>query len=477
MIKTKLPLAFTGFILFSFLSWQCTKIDSTNLGGDLIPAIDNVNTFEEIISVVANNYDSIPFGKGCATVLPTDDHALGYIGTDPLFGTTKAIIYTELKPARFPFGFDAKASDRTLDSVVLVLSYKNIFGDSSKPQRVQVHEIAGNFNPDTSTCKVYPFKPAVLGSASYTPARLSDSVKAFRDTSKNQLRIRLSNTFGQTLLAMDSIRTDSLFKDFFKGFAIVPDNLGNALTYFSLVDGKTKLAIYYKIKRANLTDSTVVTNFGFLPGDKSANNIVRNRSGAEVVNFSNANSNPAGDNFVYIQSAPGTFAELKIPGLAGLSNRIIHRAEIIMEQVASTSTLDQFFTAPNFLFLDLRDSVNGAFHPVPCDFRLFEGRPDIANFGGFKTFLNAAPGTSIATYTFNVSRYVQKLITNKRSTPTLRLSAPNYVRTAQGYVDDCNLPVPPLFFALNNVAMGRVKLVGGSFLPNRIRLRIVYSKI
>lgn len=477
MIKTKLPLAFTGLILFSFLSWQCTKIDSTTLGGDLIPAIDNVNTFEEIISVVANNYDSIPDGKGCATVFPTDDHALGYIGTDPIFGTTKAIIYTELKPARFPFGFAAKAADRTLDSVVLVLSYKNIFGDSSKPQRVEVHEIAGNFNPDTSTCTIYPFKPAVLGSATYTPARLSDSIKAFRDTSKNQLRIRLSNTFGQTLLAMDSIRTDSLFKDFFKGFAIVPDNLGNALTYYSLVDGKTKLAIYYKIKRANLLDSQIVVNFGLLPGDKSANNIVRNRSGAEVVNFSNANSNPAGDNFVYIQTAPGTFAELKIPGLTGLSNRIIHRAELIMEQVASTSTLDQFFTAPNFLFLDVRDSINGAFRPVPCDFRFVEGRPDIANFGGFKTFLNGAPGTSIATYTFNISRYVQKIITNNKFIPTLRLSAPNYVRTAQGYIDECNIPVPPLFFAANNVAMGRVKLVGGSFSPNRIRLRIIYSKI
>jgi len=40
--------------------------------------------------------------------------------------------------------------------------------------------------------------------------------------------------------------------------------------------------------------------------------------------------------------------------------------------------------------------------------------------------------------------------------------------------------VAALFFALNNVAQGRVKLVGGnvnSTASNRIRLRIVYSKL
>jgi hypothetical protein len=476
VIKTKLTLAFTG-VIFSLLSWHCTKIDTTNLGSDLIPAVDNVNTFEEIFSVVANNYDSIPFGKGCATIFPTDEHALGYIGNDPLFGTTKATIYTELKPASYPFVFPAKGTDITFDSVVLVLSYRKLFGDSTLPQRVEVHEIANAFKPDTSTCSSYPFKPAILGSATYTPARLSDSVKSFRDTSKNQLRIKLSNSFAIALLAKDTIRTDSIFKDFFKGFAIVPDNAGNALSYFSLTDGKTKLAIYYKYKRTNLTDTAVVTNFGLLPGDQTANNIVRSRTGAEVVNFSNANTNPTGDNFVYLQTAPGNYADLKIPGLAGLPNRIIHKAELIMEQVATTSTLDGIFMPPSFLFLDLKDSTNGAYHPVPCDFTILEGRPDIANFGGFKNIVNGPGGINIARYTFNVSRYIQKIITNKKTNPTLRLSAPEYVIISKGYLDECNQPVPPLFFALNTVAFGRVKLVGGSTSANRIRLRVIYSRL
>lgn len=477
VIKTKLPLAFTGFIFFSLLSWHCTKIDTTNLGSGLIPAVDNVNTFDTIISVVANNIDSLPFGKGCAIIYPTDDHALGYISNDPYFGTTKATIYTELKPATFPFAFAATPTERTLDSIVLVLSYTKVYGDTAKQQKVEVYEIANGFNPDSSSCSTYPVVAGILGSVTYTPQRLSDSVKAFRDTSNNQLRIKLNNTFGQSLLARDTIKSDSAFKDYFKGFAIVPDNSGNALTYYSVANPKTKLAVYYKYKRANLADTAVVTNFNLYPGDHSANNIVRNRSGAEINNFSNANSNPAGDNFVYIQTSPGSFAELSIPVLSGLTNRIVHRAELILEQAFSTSTLDNFLTPPAFLFLDLKDSAKGAYHPLPCDFSTIQGQPDITTYGGFKTIAKDPLGNIIARYSFNISRYIQKVITNRRTNSTLRLRAPEYVTTVAGYVDVCNLPIPPLLFPLNNVAFGRVKLVGGSNAINRIRLRIVYSRL
>ncbi|MDB5223498.1 MAG: hypothetical protein JWN83_2165 [Chitinophagaceae bacterium] len=480
MIRTKLPLAFTGLIFFSLLSWHCTKIDTTTLGGGLIPAVDNVNTFDTILNVVANNFDSIPFGKECAVIYATDEHALGYISNDPLFGTTKAVIYTELKPQTIPFAFEAKPADRTLDSIVLVLSYRRVWGDSTIPQRVEVHEITGTFNPDSSSCSTYPYNAAVLGSATYTPARLSDSIKTFRDTTNNQLRIKLSNSFGQSLLARDTMQTDSLFKDFLKGFAIVPDNSGNALTYYGLTDANTKLAIYYTYKRTSLPDTSIVVNFGLYPGDHSANSIIRNRSGAQINNFSNTNSNPAGDNFIYVQTTPGSFAQLKIPGLTGLSNRIIHRAELIMEQVYSTSTVDNYLTPPPFLFIEFKDSANGYYHPVSCDFSTATGQPDILTYGGFKTTVQDASGNSVARYTFNISRYVQKVITKQRAFPTLRLSAPTYVTTPIGYVDECNFPIQPLLFSLNNVAQGRVKLAGGnssSTAVNRIRLRIIYSKL
>ena len=483
MVRTKLTLAFTALIFFSLLAWQCTKIDTTNLGGGLIPVVDNVNTFEEIINVVANNFDSVSIpGKGCVTIYPTDDHALGYIGNDPYFGTTKATIYTEVKPPLFPFYLSGTPSGRTLDSIVLVLSYLRTFGDSTVPQSVQVHEILNNFLPDSSTCSSYPFKAAILGTTNYTPQRLADSVKGFMEASKNELRIKLSAALGLQFIAQDSSTTsafysDSTFRAFFKGFAIVPDNLGNALSYFNLADTNTKLAVYYKYKRPALTDTVVVTNFRLNVLANTANNIARSRAGSEIAQ--NTNHPATGDNFIYIQSSPGSFAELKIPGLKGLSNRIVHRAELIIDQAYSPLQLNQYFTPPSFLFLDIKDT--GKYYlPIPCDFTVAGGSPDLSSFGGYKTTAKDASGNNIARYTFNISRFVQKIITNGRINSTLRLSAPNYVSTPFGYFDDCGQGVPPLLFALNNIAFGSVKFVGGittSTSVNRIRLRIIYSKI
>jgi hypothetical protein len=483
VIRTKLPLAFTGVIFFSLLSWHCTKIDTTNLGGGLIPAVDNVNTFDMVLNVVANNIDSIPRGKECAAIFPVDDQALGYIGNDPLFGSTKATIYTELKPS-FPFNFQGTAaSGRTLDSIVLVLSYRKAFGDFTSLQSVRVHEMttttAKPFKPDTSTCSVYPYNPASIGTATYTPQRLRDTVRLAGDTIAKpiQLRIKLSSSLGLRLLAEDTIRTDSAFREVLKGFAIVPDNIGNALSYFSLTDANTKLAVYYKYKRANLADTAVVNNFGFTSAANSANHILRDRTGAEMNSFTNT-KNPAGDNFIYIQTAPGSYAELKIPGLTGLSNRIVHRAELVMDQLYSPLPVNKYFSAPDFLYLDFKDT---AYHPIPCDLNFNQGQPDIGSIGGFKTMVKNTAGDSIARYTFNISRYIQKIITNNRTLPTFRLRAPHYITNLTGYIDECNIGVAPFFFPLNNIAEGRVKLVGGTYSPtaspNSIRLRIVYSNL
>ncbi len=488
MIRTKLPLAFTGLVFFSLLSWQCTKIDTTTLGSGLIPAVDNVTTFDTLLNIIPNNIDSVPFGKECANIYPNDDHVLGYIGNDPYFGTSKATIFTELKPPIFPFYLPGKTTDRTLDSIVLVLSYKQTYGDALLQQSVEVREInvtgPKGFIPDSSTCTVYPVKPLVLGSLLYTPARLTDSVKGFRSNTKNVLRIKLSAAFGQKFLSPDSSVTsafysDSLFRDFFKGFAILPGATGNALSYFNLSDTNTRLALYYKVKNAAGTIDTTVTNFRFNIAANSTNNIERTRGASEIFNASNTRSNPAGDNFIYIQTSPGSSAQLTIPSLTGLSNRIVHRAELIIEQVTPTA-IDKLLTPPPFLFLDLKDSANGAYHPLPCDFNIVNNQPDIGTYGGFRSLVKNASGDSVSRFTFVISRYVQRVITNHRTNAVLRLRAPDYVRIPTPYFDDCNFPIQQLIFALNNIAFGRLKLVGGnavSTVVNRIRLRIIYSRL
>jgi len=141
-----------------------------------------------------------------------------------------------------------------LDSAVLILSYKRVYGDSTLPQKADVYQVntIDTFNFDPSTCTGQTNDPLLLGSAIYTPQTLKDSVTGFKESWANELRIKLNNSFANDLLSQDTttgFKSDSLFKKlFFKGFAVVPDVAfgGNALTYYSLADTNTKLAVYFR---------------------------------------------------------------------------------------------------------------------------------------------------------------------------------------------------------------------------------------
>lgn len=476
MLRAKITLGISVLLLITFFNWNCTKIDNTELGGGLIPVVDNVHTFDTVLSVIANNFDSV--SKDCVKIFPGDFHSLGFISNDPYFGTTRSIIYTEFKPPFFPYNFPAI---RTLDSIVLVLSYKSAYGDSTIPQKVDVYQVSGIFKPDSSSCTFFDFDQPLLGSAIYTPERLNDSSISYGERATHELRIKLDNAFGQALLSQDSLtglKSDSAFQAFFKGFAISPDfNYGgNALSYFNLQDTNSKLAVYFRYKVGTDGSDTVVYNFRMTSVSGEANYVVRNHTGGEILNHLD---HPAeGDDVIFIQTSPGTSAEIKIPGLSGLSNRIIHRAELVMDQVYSPNTLDNFFATPSILYLDLKDTAGGgSYRPIPCDFNTLSGPPNIATFGGFRTIAKDPFGNDISRYTFNISRYVQKIVTNGRLNSTLRLRAPAEIINPTSFVDECNQVVQPLNYPVNIPTVGRVKLGGGNNANYRMKLRIIYSNL
>lgn len=450
---------------------SCTKIDNTTLGAGLIPAVDNVNTFDTNLNVIANNYDS----AGCTSIFPADNHVLGYISNDPLFGKTIAAIYTELKPDKFPAVLPGVAEERKLDSIVLVLGYNGAYGDTMAPQKVDVYQLnTSGFKFDSSTCSAQTHDQTLLGSAVFVPSALNDTPYP-----KNQLRIKLDNAFGESLLKKDTFgiyKTNPAFKDFFAGFAIVPDTLfgGNSLTYYNLLDSNTKLSFYYKYPLSATTDSTVVVNFKFTDSTASANPISHNREGSEI--NSHLQHPSEGDDVVYIQTAPGTYALLSIPGLDTISNRIIHRAELIMEQVYSPTSFDNNFIAPNYLYLETKNS-DTLFKPIPCDFFTISGTPDLLTFGCSKKDVKDILGNTVAQYTFNISRYVQKIVTNGITNYPLRLRAPFYINNYNLYTDQCNQIVTPFSYFVNNPAFGRVKIGGGNNPQYQMRLHIVYSNL
>jgi hypothetical protein len=478
VFKNQFSTAVTGIVILLIFAWGCTKIDSTRLGQGLIPTVDNIHTFDTTLFVIAKNYDN---PADCDSVNRNDLHALGIISNDPLFGKTAANLYLELKPVVFPFTLPDHDTDSLyLDSAVLVLSYTGSYGDTNTIQKVNAFQLTNQFNHDSAyyTCNVLDYANLTpLGEKTFAPKDLKDSVHAFRENSVNQLRIPISKTLVQSWLntASTTFQSDSLFVNKFKGFAIVPDQSfgGQALNYFSLNSAATRLSIYIRSSKGAVKDTSIL-DLSFTNYSNESNSIVRTRGSSEITNHLTHPVN--GDSLLYIQTSPGSYVTVTIPGLSGLSNRVINRAELIVDQQYSSTSFDEYFTPPQMLYLDTKDTfTSGRYIPVPCDFSGNELTTGFAYLGGHAVDVNDGSGHNVKRYTFNLSRYVQNVVTSHSYNAVFRLRAPYYIVNQVAYVDKCSQVVPPFSQVLNNIAVGRVRLNGSNNTPTRIRLRIIYS--
>jgi hypothetical protein len=483
----KLFIAFGLFIFsISIIAFSsCKRInESTELGGDLIPAVDNITTFDTLLKVESFN----DVFTDTTRLFKQDLHFLGKITNDPLFGSTDAQIFMEMKPTSYPFTFGRRdsADKMILDSVVLVLSYNSTYGDTSLAavqQNIQVSEIntsVANFKYDSNYLISSPGTSfptsGVLGSKTIYPNQLVDSVKVFQDTTKNQLRIKLSNTFGSRILNDSTVTTnDSLFRTKFKGFAIKSVAGGNAVMAFDLTAANTKLAFYYKypVLGSGGRDTTVVTYLRCGTVSANANYVNRNFTGSPF-SASLGGTNP--DDLVYIDNTPGSFATIKIPDLGIISNRIVHRAELIMEQVYDNS--DKIYSIPQVLFLDAFDTAKQKFRTIPFDFGLTpaNGCPttNAQAFGVSGKKTTDGSGNPIQVWKFNMSRYVQNVLTKVEPNRNFRiLTGYTLFDIYKGTFGEGEQ-----FLCLNpSIVAGRVRLGGGNHASQKMKLRIIYSKI
>lgn len=479
----------SSIIVFS----SCRKInDATTLGGDLIPVVDNINTFDTSISVQTFNglFDNLSDSQRLER---SEEFFLGKINNDPLFGGTDAMMFLELKPTIYKFSFqNANKDSLYLDSVVLILNYIETYGDTLIPQTVNVYEIDQNASQPFKSDSAYlirtnPFINSyntLLGTRTFLPAVLNDSVKAYKDTTKNQLRIKLDqNNFGRRLLDYDSTSgangaylSDSAFKTKFKGFALQSTGTGNAVMGFDLGGSNTKLAIYYRYDKMGKRDTTV-EYFRFTTLSAAANYIQRNHTIGEISTV----QGPAEDNLVYLQNTPGSFARIKIPDLLTIGNRLIHRAELIVEQVHDNNNTDTIFPAPEFLYLDAFDPTiilpKKQFRTIPYDLTFDGSDYNRSSFGSYPINTVDGSGNKIKVWKFNISRYVQHVLTATSTLYDLRLSAPYSVRSEYGTPPVVSDQTLVLFPNLNGIVKGRVRVGGGNHTTQRMRLRLIYSKI
>lgn len=480
-LALSLGVIITGLV---FIFSACKKInESTDLGRGLLPAVDNITTFDTTIDVMAFN-DTFGLENDSFRFSGTDEAFLGLINSDAFFGKTDARLFLELKPPSYKYYFLNRPDSLFLDSVVLVLDYVETYGDSTIPQTINVYELdqSNEFNPDSSyLVRQNDFTYSnLLGSKTVIPGLLDDSVFARSDTTDRQLRIKLNNSFGTRLLQFDSLGTtgffssDSVFRNNLKGFALQSMNTGNAIMGFNLNGVNTKLAVYYKYNNGGVAKlDTAVDYFNFSSDySASANYIKRDYSGSPLAN---SISGAIPGQYVYLQNTPGSFATIKIPGLANLSNRVIHRAELIAEEVYDPS--DAIFPPPERLYLDAYDTALSKFRTIPYDI-VFDPSTGVINDGVFGSYpVNAvdASGNTIKVWHFDISRYVQHALTHTGALYDLRMYAPFIVSNLYGTPPGEDLTTT--FTENSSIAKGRVRLAGGTPGQQRMRLRIIYSKL
>ncbi len=494
----------------------CNKLDTTPLGSDLV-TVDNINTFSREFPVITtpgifnNTNDSTIIRK-------TENHVIGNIGlaSDSKFGKTESAVYVQFKPTFYPFYFgnagDTVRSSITplvgLDSAFICLSYKGAWGDTatatSIEQRFEVRAISDNNFKDTpDVFRRINYKPSVngtlIGFVNVKPQSIAKRIYLgrgiYKDSIENVIRIPL-NAYGLTLFNQDTINSnngflnDSIFRAKFNGFEIKSVTDGNTLFYVNLNDAKSRIEFNYRRKKNNLYD-TLVQSFPFYSStlgttasSSSANYIKRDYTGTPLL------TNTSTSDDLFIQTAPGTYANISIPGLNSFkdTNRIINRAYLIVEQNDGTAT-PNIFTPPPYLYMDLIDTVANRFKPVYFDLSeqyaynpdatytnpLYHpypsGNVDVGNFGGIALKRDDA-GNTFYRYEFNITRYVQHIVTNKYYNYNLRLYSPyNYF---YNQYPGSQYVIP--FY--NQLALGRVRVGSGNISPtntHRMKFVVIYS--
>lgn len=458
----------------------CNKLERTNIGNELIPGTDLLSTDTIILDVNTFQSPSNEINLDTNVVEKSESHAAGYLN-DPLFGSTTAALYLQPLPATYPFKFPVSRDSLFLDSLVLSVAYAGMYGDTNAVNTYSVYKVD---DADFNGTRRYRLNEAPnvnlsnrLGQATVNHAQLSSGYRLVykNDSVSSQLRIRLSSDLASTLLSQESFQTDSAFKSFLRGLALISDSTNTGigvLHYFQLNAPSTRMELYYRALKADGKTDTTASLFPFVANiNRSANANKIHRNVSAVLSSS-------GETDAYVMTAPGTSVAVQVKGLDKLIGKpyIIHRADLVATQIADNSVNKDLAVPVTHLFA-INDA--GQQMPIPYDSLFYYTR--LSFDAGRNVFLNAiaqtycggvpkfipSSGQNVAEYRYNLTRYIQNIINGNTTIRSLRIGAPYYAAFAGGNISQ--LPFNP-------IGAGRVKLGGGSHPSQPMRLKVYYSK-
>jgi hypothetical protein len=387
-----------ALLIFSITITACNGGD-VGLGVNLIPGASVIysRNYEE-----EGNIRSYTFTDEKIRV---DHPTANFVGSfnDPIFGRTDGSFAAQLRISSNPV-FDPAA---TLDSLVLRLTYKEIYGDTSTVQTLNVYEMLGDLDFDAKYMSTFNLKaltsPNPIGTASFIPKFKTDSANT--DTVAQYVRIRLDPLFGNRLLKFDSLKmaSNEEFLKNFKGIYIEPSPVNRKGTLIGLSPTSTAMGIYY---HTAAKDSLF---FIYNVSANSANIAAFSHNYLKSEFISHLNQEVIQDTLIYVQPTGGTKAKINIPSLdkwKDSTSYIIDKATIVFYVDTLASDMDRFHIPPR-VYLKYLDSTGTEVFPKDSELSSYY-------YGGYYD-------STTGSYTFNITRHLQQIIKKEIETTSFYL--------------------------------------------------------
>ncbi len=373
-----------------FLLNACSKGDAFESSEDFPLNWQMTDTFQ----LICNN------AKDTQSIFKNLGYCALGVATDGNFGQTTAGYYasyeTTLSSSSFSFA--------SVDSIILIAPYVSKIGACDKAIDLAVYELTENIIDSTSnTYKEYAINNAPIGALNQFIPNTTDSVYDGSSKIGPALRIPLSLSFAQKLIAPGSYADAAAFRNVFKGLYLTATSI-NSSNGFIFIDitFRNRIKIYGKNASGTAITSEFITG--------STNSITLNHSRNaqnSTAQTAATNTSASGDNLLYLMGTNGFFSKINIPDLKEFTkNNTIFKAEL------EFSVVDTGFSKVNQL---------GMTYYFPNDKKEYSIDDQVYKETLYSPALYTENG--VMKYKFNIVHFLNKNISNGITAQEMRLFA------------------------------------------------------
>ena len=369
-------------LIIALIAASCT--DTNTIGLEVQPTSDNIiisNANFEVISSIIESEDSLRTDEALNLILGKIKYDY-----DSEFGLNKAAFYTQILLTENNTDL---GSNPIVDSVILSYTYSEYYGDLVDFTSLDVSLIKKDIYKDS----IYYSNEfdMLIGDIDYVDDfTLSDNL------SNPFLKIKLSNGFGQAILALENegLKDNETFLENFKGISVIA-NAQNTMLYLNPAGSNSFLKIYYSNDEIGIDTLSLDFDLG---GDAARINLFNSKLLENLIQV---------DGKVYIQSMAGYKAKIAINNTDSIKSMIEGKAinKVTMSFDIEPTSQSQYPAHDKLFLVRVNEDGNNVFL---ADYTI-EGE---THFGG---------RLEDDKYEFNITRFFYQLLNNNSYTNDLYL--------------------------------------------------------